>query len=87
MKKITISEWKCLYPIKKCIFILTEGFFMFFSENWICIQNHYIPRDGIIEMWLKCETGATDRVYDLGFLPFTGEIYQKRLLSYLKLLR
>lgn len=162
MKKITISEWKCLYPIKKCILILIEGFFMFFSimgifkvgefekwinyfvwclfivnaivllsitmryikvpyrcvpgsfsrmgkdiisqaieaedflrqeklknsiwwrcltvsENWICVQNHYIPRNGIIEMWLKCEMGVTDRVYYLGFLLFTGEIYQKKV--------
>lgn len=162
MKKITISEWKCLYPIKKCILILTEGFFTFFSimgifkvgefekwinyfvwcvfivsaivllpiairyikvpyrcvpgilsrmgkgiisqaieaenfqqqeklknsiwwhcllvsKNWICVQNHYIPRNGIIEMWLKCEQGATDRVYYLGFLLLTGEIFQKKV--------
>lgn len=46
------------------------------SENWFCIKNHYIPKNGIVEIWSNYSGNFfTDRHCHLGFLFVTGEIF------------
>lgn len=168
MKRVMRSEWKHLYPIKKILFILLEGFFIvtfirgFFvqskmqdsggfpyllwfamlaislillksvlnyilvpygcvpilsgkipkkeltesierevftsvdklqgtslyksflvSENWLCLRDYYIPRNGIVAMWLQKELrgrgGSANEHYHLWVLLITGDCFHREL--------
>lgn len=168
MKKVMRSEWKHLYPIKKTLLILLEGFFVvtfirgFFvqpkmqgngafpyllwfamlaislilsksvlnyilvpygcvpilsgkipkqeladsierevftsvdklqgtslyksflvSENWLCISDYYIPRNGFVAMWLQKELrgrgGSANEHYHLWVLLVTGDCFHREL--------
>ena len=50
---------------------------LFISEHWICIENHLIPKNGIVKMWVADE-GIPNHNFYVGFLLITGEVFQKK---------
>lgn len=55
------------------------------SENWFCIRNHYIPRNGIAAMWVERESrgfgGGANTYYHLWVILITGEYYHIKVLA------
>lgn len=50
----------------------------FISEHWICIENHLIPKNGIVKMWVTDE-GIPNHNFYVGFLLITGEVFQRKV--------